>query len=87
MTFNGAEIVTEVNESYSTPVGPMNEDVGPATPPSGMDIELQSNQAYSQVEMITFLCVSGILFITQFMALCCVCEYNQLIQWGVGGNV
>ena len=49
VTFDGAEIVTEVNESYSTPVGPMYEEVGPATPPREVDIiELQSNQAYSQ---------------------------------------
>ena len=48
VTFDGAEIVTEVNESYSTPVGPMYEEVGPATPTREMDIELQSNQAYSQ---------------------------------------
>ena len=49
VTFDGAEIVTEVNESYSTPVGPMYEEVGPATPPREIqDIELRSNQAYSQ---------------------------------------
>ena len=44
VTFDGAEIVTEVNESYSTPVGPMYEEVGPVS--REMDIELQSNQAY-----------------------------------------
>ena len=50
VTFDGAEIVTEVNESYSTPVGPMYEEVGPALPQREMDIELQSNQAYGQVK-------------------------------------